>query len=90
MAELLSMRKWLSRDPEGWWFQHVASGMRHGHIRYPEGQPPTPFGCRWCGDERHHHGVQYLRGQGGHGWERPTDAQILARMRARRAAKGGA
>jgi hypothetical protein len=86
MAELTSMRWWLSTDLDGWRFQHVSSGMRHGHIRHPEGQPPTPYGCRWCGTEHHRHGLQYLRERGGHRWGRPTDAQILARMRARREA----
>ena len=45
-----------------------------------------PFGCRWCGIPRPH-GQQYLTGVGLHGWERPTDAQILARMTARRAVR---
>ncbi|SEO82793.1 hypothetical protein [Actinacidiphila rubida] len=84
MPELMSMEKWLSLDPEGWRFQHVASGMRHDLIRFADGQPPTPFGCRWCGTPQHHHGRQYLRGRGMHGWEQPTNAQILARMQARR------
>lgn len=85
------MEQWISeRDPagRGFWFRNVETGLLYGHVRYPDGQPPTPYGCRWCGDERHHHGRQYLRGRGGHGWEPPTDAQILARMRARRRARG--
>lgn len=88
MPELMSLDRWLSRDPDGWWFQHVPSGMRHDHIRHADGQPPTPFGCRWCGEPQHNHGRQPLRGRGMHGWAQPTSAQILARMQARRRARG--
>ncbi|MFB7845484.1 hypothetical protein ACFC34_00410 [Streptomyces sp. NPDC056053] len=45
---------------------------------------PTPYGCRWCGDAHGNHGLSYVRSAGFHAWERPTDTQILARMRARR------
>ncbi|SCG08141.1 MULTISPECIES: hypothetical protein [unclassified Streptomyces] len=24
-----------------------ATGMLRGHIRYPDGHPPVPYGCRW-------------------------------------------
>lgn len=72
----------VTRDP--------TTGLRRSAVRFPDGRPPTPFGCRWCGDEAHHHGRQYLPGRGGHGWERPTNAQILARMKARRALRMGA
>ncbi|MFJ7998970.1 hypothetical protein ACIQ7D_17740 [Streptomyces sp. NPDC096310] len=47
---------------------------------------PSPFGCRWCGIARRSHGRQWIASQGWHAWEQPTNAQILARMRARRAA----
>lgn len=47
----------------------------------------SPDGCRWCGDERGHHGTQYAPGIGQHRWREPTDAQRLERMQARRAAK---
>ncbi|RPK56211.1 hypothetical protein EES43_24525 [Streptomyces sp. ADI96-02] len=47
---------------------------------------PNPDGCRWCGYDNPH-GWQYLPGKGGHQWEQPTNAQRLARMRARRAAR---
>lgn len=50
-------------------------------------QAPSPDGCRWCGDARHHHGLSYVPSQGVHGWESPTNAQRLARMKARRAAR---
>ncbi|MBD9700718.1 hypothetical protein IHE56_01140 [Streptomyces sp. ID01-12c] len=63
--------------------------MLHGHIRWPDGTAPTPFGCRWCGDERGHHGRQWMAGHGMHSWVRPTEAQMKARMLARRAARMG-
>lgn len=47
-------------------------------------QAPSPDGCRWCGDARHHHGLSYVPSQGLHSWEQPTPAQRLARMTARR------
>jgi hypothetical protein len=55
-------------------------------IRWPNGATP-PFGCRWCGTPRHHHGRSYLRGRDVHGWEQPMQGQILARMLARRTAR---
>lgn len=55
-----------------------ATGLRRGPIRWPDGKPPTPFGCRRCGHPENRHGL------GWHRWERPTKAQMLARMRARR------
>jgi len=61
------------------------TGMLHGHIRWPHGTVPTPFGCRWCGTERSGHGRRYLPGRGMHAWEQPTQDQIKARMLARRA-----
>lgn len=45
----------------------------------------APHGCRWCGDEEHHHGSQWHPTAGMHQWTRPTPAQILDRMTARRA-----
>lgn len=72
--------KWLQglgrRDP--------GTGMLHGHVRWPSGSQPTPNGCRWCGWARGGHERMWLPGRGLHGWEQPTQAQILARMRARR------
>lgn len=56
-------------------------------IRYPADRPPPPFGCRWCGTEHGGHGRRWIPGKGIHRWEQPTNAQILARMRARRAAR---
>lgn len=63
------------------------TGMLHGHIRWPNGRPPTPFGCRWCGTERGHHGRSWMPGHGVHAWVQPTQAQIKARMLARRNAR---
>lgn len=68
-------------------YRDAATGLRHDHVRYPAGTAPTPFGCRWCGTEQGGHGSRYMRGKGLHRWERPTEAQILARMQARRNAR---
>ncbi|MGW1468491.1 hypothetical protein ACWCPT_29615 [Streptomyces sp. NPDC002308] len=54
---------------------------------------PSPNGCHHCGVEKDTHmgpwvppvGWQWGKPTGWHQWERPTNAQILARMRARRA-----
>lgn len=62
------------------------TGLRHDFVRWAAGATP-PFGCRWCGEERGHHGESWVRGRGQHGWERPTEAQIKARMLARRSAR---
>jgi hypothetical protein len=43
----------------------------------------TPNGCRHCGDPLPH-GWQWTETVGLHQWVKPTDAQILARMIARR------
>ncbi|MFJ3182346.1 hypothetical protein ACIPJN_28705 [Streptomyces sp. NPDC086796] len=64
-----------------------ATGMLHGHIRYPDGHPPVPSGCRWCGRVSRVHGGWWMPGKGFHRWERPTQAQIKARMLARRSAR---
>lgn len=61
-----------------------ATGMLHGHIRWPHGTAPTPSGCRWCGYAEYGHAQMWLPGRGFHRWAPPTQAQILARMRARR------
>ncbi|MFI2632574.1 hypothetical protein ACH5A2_19580 [Streptomyces collinus] len=65
----------------------TATGIAHGYVRWPDGRPATPFGCRWCGTQQSHHGRSYMRGRGMHGWEQPTQAQIKARMVARRNAR---
>jgi hypothetical protein len=64
----------------------ATTGLVHGHIRWPHGTTPEPFGCRWCGRERRSHGQLFLPRRGFHKWEQPTQAQIKARMLARRAA----
>lgn len=48
---------------------------------------PSPFGCRWCGVAAGNHGRRYVNSHGMHAWERPTNDQIKARMRARRTAR---
>lgn len=65
----------------------ATTGMIHGHIRWPHGTFPTPYGCRWCGTEQRHHGLWFMPRRGLHRWEQPTQAQIKARMLARRAAR---
>jgi hypothetical protein len=65
----------------------AVSGMLHGHVRWPNGSPATPFGCRWCGWPEGVHGGIHMPGRGLHWWEQPTPAQILARMKARREAR---
>jgi hypothetical protein len=66
----------VTRDP--------ATGLRRNGIRWPDGTAQPPFGCRWCGEERRCHGLHHVPGAGLHEWARPTDAQVLARMKARR------
>jgi hypothetical protein len=72
---------------QGYGRRHAEGGMLHGHIRWPQGTAPTPSGCRWCGTVQRHHGRRRLPGRGMHSWEAPTERQMLARMRARRAAR---
>lgn len=64
----------------------AATGMVHGYVRWPHGTFPTPYGCRWCGTEMGRHGSLFMPRRGFHRWEQPTQAQIKARMLARRAA----
>jgi hypothetical protein len=71
----------------GYGRRDTATGMLHGHIRYPDGTAPTPFGCRWCGTEHGGHGRRWIPGKGIHAWEQPTERQIKARMVARRNAR---
>ncbi|MFD9249569.1 hypothetical protein [Streptomyces bottropensis] len=81
----------MTADPKkhllGYGRQDPLTGTLHGHIRYPAGTAPTPYGCRWCGTEQGGHGRRWIPGKGMHAWERPTEAQIKARMLARRAAR---
>lgn len=69
----------VTRDP--------ATGLRRNPIRYRDGHPPVPSGCRWCGADEYGHAQRWKPGHGWHTWEQPTDAQTLARMRARRNAR---
>lgn len=61
-----------------------ATELRRGGIRWPDGSPPTPDGCRWCGFTRREHAGRWTNGAHWHFWTPPTRAQRLARMRARR------
>lgn len=47
----------------------------------------SPYGCRWCGVQKEHHGRRYKLPVEMHSWEQPSREQILARMLARRAAR---
>ena len=68
----------VSKDANGRWLPK---------IRHRADNPPTPDGCRWCGYDQYGHCQRWVPGRGFHGWTAPTDAQRLARMRARRAAR---
>jgi hypothetical protein len=46
----------------------------------------TPSGCRWCGVAHRDHMQRWTKTAGWHHWDPPTNAQILARMLARRTA----
>ncbi|WP_327259977.1 MULTISPECIES: hypothetical protein [unclassified Streptomyces] len=47
---------------------------------------PSPNACRHCGLDQRGHAQQWTTFAGWHTWAQPTQDQILARMRARRAA----
>lgn len=79
-------------DPKKWnagyGYIDETTGMIRGRIRWPDGKPPTPFGCRWCGYSSDWHGFSMFMPRGrSHGFMRPTNAQIKARMLARRKAR---
>ncbi|MEU5498472.1 hypothetical protein [Streptomyces griseofuscus] len=69
----------VTRDPK--------TRLCRGPIRFPDGHPPVPSGCRWCGIPEATHGRSYIASAGTHTWEQPTSAQFLARMHARRTAR---
>lgn len=50
------------------------------------GRQINPQGCRWCGIDQRGHGIQ-TGTTGSHTWEKPTQEQTKARMRARRDAR---
>ncbi|GLX54465.1 hypothetical protein Shyhy01_74140 [Streptomyces hygroscopicus subsp. hygroscopicus] len=57
-----------------------STGLRRGPIRFPDGHPPVPSGCRWCGMPEGTHGRRrYIPSAGTHAWE------IVRRTAARRA-----
>jgi hypothetical protein len=47
----------------------------------------APGGCRWCGVPERDHCWRWTSAAGWHQWIAPADAQRLARMRTRRAAR---
>ncbi|MEU4080381.1 hypothetical protein [Streptomyces venezuelae] len=48
----------------------------------------TPNGCRHCGIDHHEHAQRWTEAAKWHQWTPPTQQQIKARMRARRARTG--
>lgn len=68
----------------------LVTGLRRGTIRYPDGKPPAPYGCRWCGVQQSGHGTRWSAAARLHRWAPPTSAQILARMKARQTARKAA
>jgi|SRR5881397_1938487 len=80
----MKIRQWLAALP----YRDDSTGVGYGNVRWSVGRTP-PFGCRWCGvDQRSHpFGPTWIRGRGMHVWEQPTQAQIKARMLARRNAR---
>jgi len=46
-----------------------------------------PQACRWCEIAERGHGRQFADAVGWHEWAAPSDAQVLARMKARRLAQ---
>ncbi|KAF2774682.1 hypothetical protein [Streptomyces sp. OM5714] len=74
----------LTKHLLGYGRQDPATGMLHGQIRWPHGTTPPPSGCRWCGREERDHGCWFVPRRGFHTWVQPTQAQIKARMLARR------
>lgn len=49
---------------------------------------PEPSGCRWCGIGEGEHASRFAPSVGQHRFHPPTPAQRLARMHARRTARG--
>lgn len=45
----------------------------------------VPYGCAECGIDKRSHGQRWARPLGWHTWIRPSDDQVKARMRKRRA-----
>jgi hypothetical protein len=63
-----------------------ATGLRYSPTHWTKtGETPTPDGCRWCGIPQYGHYLRYRASASWHQWTKPTDAQRLARMKARRA-----
>ena len=43
----------------------------------------APYGCRWCGEEKHRHGRRWAPIIQMHSWMEPSQAMILERMQRR-------
>ncbi|MFE4329686.1 hypothetical protein ACFRQM_09540 [Streptomyces sp. NPDC056831] len=56
------------------------TGHRRSVIRYPDGTPPRPAGCRWCGVAEDVHDVRWSDAASFHVWATPTAAQVKARI----------
>lgn len=66
----------------------ASTGLRRSPVRHPDGSPPPSDGCRWCGTGFWHHRMPLYAGSVGlHEWARPTQAQVAARGKARKAAR---
>lgn len=68
-------------------FMNPDTGLLHGHIRWPDGRPPVPSGCRRCGRKADWHTAYYVPYWGYHEWVPPTAQQVMLRMLARRRAR---
>lgn len=60
------------------------TGLKRTAVRFPDGSPPDPDGCRWCGISPRRHDLEWSRAAQWHRWTHPTAVQIYARMTARR------
>ncbi|WP_406501544.1 hypothetical protein OHA04_27395 [Streptomyces sp. NBC_01590] len=58
------------------------TGRWRSPIRHPDGAPPRPAGCRWCGIPEDIHDVEWSEAATLHRWASPTAAQVQARIRA--------
>ncbi|MGV2914656.1 hypothetical protein [Streptomyces alfalfae] len=47
----------------------------------------SPYGCRWCGVQKHHHDRRWFAVIGVHSWIEPSQAAIKERMLRRRDAR---
>lgn len=59
------------------------TGLMRSVIRFRDGSPPLPDGCRWCGIPEETHGDSWSAAVAVHTWTQPTAAQVDARRAAR-------